>query len=320
MSKAEKIISGDKRELARGITLVESTLPKHKQEAQELLADLMKETGKSIRIGISGAPGVGKSTFIEAFGMHLIKESHKVAVLTIDPTSPLSGGSILGDKTRMEKLSQEKNAFIRPSPTSGHLGGVAPNTREAILLCEAAGYNVIIVETVGTGQSEYQVSYMTDFFIFLTIAGAGDELQGVKKGILELVDAVVINKADKENIAAATVTAEQYQNSPGLTQKANSWQPKVLTCSSIEGTGIADIWKIVLDFEQLSKENKSFTKKREQQIELWFDHLTYQLWRESFDDNKKWKSLRSDLKNQVINKKETPLSAAQKLVEKIIKI
>ncbi|MFZ5603690.1 MAG: methylmalonyl Co-A mutase-associated GTPase MeaB, partial [Pseudomonadota bacterium] len=208
----EALLQGNRRALAKAITLTESKLDSHRQEAQQLLESLLPHTGNSIRIGITGIPGVGKSTFIEAFGLHLIRAGKKVAVLAVDPSSPITGGSILGDKTRMEVLSQQENAFIRPSPSGGALGGVAQKTRESMLLCEAAGYDVILVETVGVGQSEYEVASMVDFFLVLMLPNAGDELQGIKKGILELADAIVINKADGAARAMADQARHHYNN------------------------------------------------------------------------------------------------------------
>ncbi|MDP5071718.1 MAG: methylmalonyl Co-A mutase-associated GTPase MeaB, partial [Congregibacter sp.] len=221
----QSILAGNRRALAKAITLTESSLPAHRNQAQALLETLLPHTGRSIRIGISGVPGVGKSTFIESFGLLLLSAGHRVAVLAVDPSSPLAGGSIMGDKTRMERLSREEHAFIRPTPSGGTLGGVAQKTRETMLLCEAAGYDIIIVETVGVGQSEFQVAGMVDFFMLLMLPGGGDELQGIKKGIVELADALVINKSDGESEGIAAATQSQYQSALSLLRSDAHWTP-----------------------------------------------------------------------------------------------
>ncbi|PIE37640.1 MAG: methylmalonyl Co-A mutase-associated GTPase MeaB, partial [Gammaproteobacteria bacterium] len=227
------LLDGNRRALAKAITLIESKLPAHRQQSQEVLTEILPHSGNSIRIGITGVPGVGKSTFIEAFGLHLIEHGKRVAVLAVDPSSPLAGGSILGDKTRMEELSRREEAFIRPSPTEGALGGVAQKTRETLLLCEAAGYDVILVETVGVGQSEFQVAGMVDFFMVLMLPGGGDELQGIKKGIMELADALVINKADGPSEQLAETTRQHYQSAMRLLRQNSFWTPHVTTCSAL---------------------------------------------------------------------------------------
>jgi len=238
--------AGDRRALARAITLVESTRKDHRDAATALLADILPDTGQSIRLGITGVPGVGKSTFIEAFGLHLIDQGHRVAVLAVDPTSKRSGGSILGDKTRMGDLSRHPDAFVRPSPAGETLGGVARRTREAMLLCEAAGFDVVIVETVGVGQSETAVADMVDMFLLLLAPGGGDDLQGIKKGIVELADLLVVNKADGDLQAAAGRAAADYQNALTLLRPASPlWSPKVLACSALENRGIGDVWAAV---------------------------------------------------------------------------
>ena len=247
MINIEQLKSGNRRALAKAITLVESKLDTHREQAQDILNTLLPETGKSIRIGITGIPGVGKSTFIEAFGLYLISQGKKVAVLAVDPSSPIRGGSILGDKTRMEMLSREENAFIRPSPSEGALGGVAQKTRETMLLCEAAGYDVILVETVGVGQSEYEVAAMVDFFLVLMLPNAGDELQGIKRGIMELADALVINKADGESINLAQQTQTHYKSAFKLLSHDSFWQPKVQTCSAMEKRAIDDVWSMICE-------------------------------------------------------------------------
>ncbi len=246
---ARAVVQGERRALARAITLIESTRSDHRAAAEELLADLLPHAGRSIRLGITGVPGVGKSTFIEAFGLHVIGLGHRVAVLAVDPSSPRTGGSILGDKTRMEELSRDERAFIRPSPSGGTLGGVARRTREAMLACEAAGFDVIIVETVGVGQSETAVADMVDMFLLLLVPGAGDELQGIKKGIVEMADAIVVNKADGDLAAAAQRAARDYTAALHLLRPASPhWTPQVLRCSAISRMGIDAVWDTVRDY------------------------------------------------------------------------
>jgi LAO/AO transport system kinase len=246
---ARKVVEGDRRALARAITLVESTRADHRDEAETLLTTLLPHTGSAIRVGISGAPGAGKSTFIEALGSHLVEHDHRVAVLAVDPSSTRSGGSILGDKTRMEQLTRSPRAFVRPSPTGGTLGGVARRTREALLLCEAAGFDVVLVETVGVGQSEVKVAAMVDLFLVLVAPGGGDELQGLKRGIMELADLVVVNKADGELLGTAQHTAADYAAALHLVRpRIAEWTPRVLRCSALTGTGIDDVWGAIGDF------------------------------------------------------------------------
>ncbi len=260
------IRQGNRSILAKAITLIESALPKHRNLAQEIIEACLPYSGKSIRIGISGVPGVGKSTFIEAFGKSLTEQKHKVAVLAIDPSSSRSKGSILGDKTRMEMLSRDKNAFIRPSPSAGSLGGVAQKTRETIILCEAAGFDIILVETVGVGQSETAVHSMVDFFLLLMLSGAGDELQGIKRGIMEMSDALIINKADGDNIEKAKMAKVQYANALHLFPPTPSgWVPQTDTCSAYTGEGIDRVWNIIQDYIKLTQENSYFEENRKQQ-------------------------------------------------------
>jgi LAO/AO transport system kinase len=249
---ARGVRAGDATVLARAITLIESTAPQHAEDAEELMKLLLPHRDHSVRIGITGVPGVGKSTFIEAFGLYLCEQGHRVAVLAVDPTSVVSGGSILGDKTRMEKLSRHPAAYIRPSPSGGALGGVTRKTRETITLCEAAGYDVILIETVGVGQSEIAVRSMTDFFLLLALTGAGDELQGIKKGIVEMADAIAVTKADGDNvIAAERLQLELAQVLHLLAPATAGWKPEVLTCSAVKGSGIPEVWAVV---EKLRKE------------------------------------------------------------------
>ncbi len=253
-----QVLTGDRRALARAITLVESTRPDHRREADALLDDVLPHTGGALRVGVSGAPGAGKSTFIEALGLHVLEQEHDVAVLAVDPTSTRSGGSILGDKTRMERLARSPDAFVRPSPTGGTLGGVARRTREAMLLCEAAGFGVVLVETVGVGQSETAVEGMVDCFVVLVAPGAGDELQGLKRGIMELADLVVVNKTDGTLGAAATATAADYASALHLVRpKTPAWSPKVLRCSALSGEGIPEVWDTIRAFDAATASERS---------------------------------------------------------------
>lgn len=260
------ILDGDRVLLSRAITLIESSLRSHYELAQQIIEGCIPHSGNSIRIGITGVPGVGKSTFIEALGNHLTNDGQSIAVLAVDPSSSISGGSILGDKTRMEQLAVDENAFVRPSPSAGSLGGVARKTREIIILCEAAGYNVILVETVGVGQSETAVHSMVDFFLLLMLAGAGDELQGIKRGIIEMCDGMVINKSDGDNVNKAKAARVQYENALHLfPPPAGGWKPKVLTCSSINKTGIPEVWQMIRDYEILMKNKGLFQVRRDKQ-------------------------------------------------------
>ena len=267
---AEAVLAGERRALARAITLIESTRPDHRAAAEAMLDHLLPHTGRSIRLGISGVPGVGKSTFIEVFGLHVIGGGHRVAVLAVDPSSPRSGGSILGDKTRMEELSRHPHAFIRPSPSGGTLGGVARRTREAMLACEAGGFDVVIVETVGVGQSETAVADMVDMFLLLLVPGGGDELQGIKKGIVELADAIVVNKADGDLAAAAQRAAADYRNALRLLRPASEhWTPPVLRCSARTGLGIEEVWATVRDFRQRLGAAGDIDARRAEQACAW---------------------------------------------------
>lgn len=266
----EGIKSGDRMTLAKAITLIESNHPDHFQAGQQLLKEILPLTGKSMRIGITGVPGAGKSTFIERFGTDLCQMGKKVAVLAIDPSSTISQGSILGDKTRMAQLSREENAFIRPSPSGGTLGGVHRKTRETILLCEAAGYDMILVETVGVGQSEVVVRTMVDMFLMLTITGAGDDLQGMKKGMMELVDAIIVTKADGDNKEKAIKTRNEYNQILRLLKAATEgWQTKAVACSSVTGEGISDVWELILDFFNSTKKSGVFYIRRKKQTTDW---------------------------------------------------
>jgi LAO/AO transport system kinase len=267
---AEALRGGDRRALARAITLIESTRDDHRAAANALLERLMPDSGRSVRLGISGAPGVGKSTFIEALGNHVIDEGHRVAVLTVDPSSAISGGSILGDKTRMETLSRRREAYIRPSPAGRVLGGVARRSREALLLCEAAGFDVIIVETVGVGQSETKVAEMTDMFVLLLQPGGGDELQGIKRGIMELADLVLFNKADGELEKLARSSAAEFRHALRLLHpRSTHWQVEVRTCSAIEGDGIAEAWDTVLRHQEALASSGELQQRRAEQARAW---------------------------------------------------
>jgi LAO/AO transport system kinase len=307
---AGQIQDGSRTSLARGITLVESNAEHHFQKAQQLLEKLLPKTGNAIRIGITGVPGAGKSTFIEAFGTYLCNLGHKVAVLAVDPTSSLTGGSILGDKTRMETLARNSQAFIRPSPSGGKLGGVHRKTRETMLLCESAGFDVILVETVGVGQSEVNVRDMVDFFMLLVLTGAGDELQGMKKGIMELADAVIINKADGDNVAKADKTKREYGRILHFLQPATKgWETKALTCSSLYGTGISDIWRLISEFEHSTKQSGVFADRRRMQTKEWIHSMIMDQLQFSFFHHPDVKTLLPKAENEVISGSR-PVAAA----------
>lgn len=268
------VLACDRVILSRAITLVESSNPEHRERAQDVLSQCLPHSGRSLRIGITGTPGAGKSTFIEALGTQLCRNAHKVAVLAVDPSSKRSGGSILGDKTRMESLTREPNAFIRPSPSGGALGGVAAKTRETLLLCEAAGFDVIIVETVGVGQSEVTVRSMVDFFLVLQIAGGGDELQGIKKGVIELADAIAVNKADGDNQAKALAAKTEYNRVLHYLQPATpGWKSRAVTCSALKGDGIEAIWELFQSYLETTRANGEFDKRRQQQNVYWMHAL-----------------------------------------------
>ncbi|WP_075830445.1 methylmalonyl Co-A mutase-associated GTPase MeaB [Deinococcus marmoris] len=266
---AAPLLSGSRRALARAITLSESTRADHEAEAQALLSEVALNAGQSIRVGLTGVPGVGKSTFIEALGIHLADAGHKVAVLAVDPSSARTGGSIMGDKTRMPRLTVHPNAYIRPSPAGGNLGGVARRTREAITLCEAAGYDVVLVETVGVGQSETQVAAMTDLFVLLTLPNAGDELQGIKRGIMELADLCVVNKADSDSRAAIRAQTELRAALRLLTPHDAPWRPRALRASALTGEGVPEVWNVVLEYVQ----EVNLEVRRRTQTAQWFDEL-----------------------------------------------
>ena len=310
-----KIITGNISFLSRAITLVESTNAKHQEKANKILEACLPYANKSIRIGITGIPGVGKSTFIEAFGKYLTAQGKKVAVLAIDPSSSVNKGSILGDKTRMEQLVTDKNAFIRPSPSGTSLGGVAQKTRESIILCEAAGFNTILVETVGVGQSETLVHSMVDFFLLLKLAGAGDELQGIKRGIIEMADAIVINKADGENKKNAKIAKVEFNRALHLYPlKESNWQPKVLTASALRNIGIDKIDKMINEYISLTKENAYFKQKRNKQNKYWLLSTIEEQLKANFYNNPLIKSELSKEIENLENGKTTPFIAAKKLI------
>lgn len=311
----EGLRKGNRRDLARAITLTESTLEPHRHRAQEILESLLPYTGNSIRIGISGVPGVGKSTFIEAFGLYLIERGMRVAVLAVDPSSPIHGGSILGDKTRMEELSRAEEAFIRPSPSAGALGGVAQKTRESILLCEAAGYDVILVETVGVGQSEFEVAGMVDFFLVLMIPNAGDELQGIKKGIMEMVDGLVINKADGESLNLAKMAKRHYQNAFHLMQHSGFWTPQVHTCSALEKSRLDAVWDMIQEYREVAAENHELEQKRARQNIAWMNKLVHEQLDSRLNENAAIKKELPRLQERVKQGATTPYLAARKIME-----
>lgn len=269
------IVNGDRAVMGRALSVIESDLPSDEALAEQILDGVLPHTGKSRRIGITGVPGSGKSTFIDALGMYLLLErGEKVAVLSVDPSSPISGGSILGDKTRMERLSGQPGAFIRPSPTRGCLGGVARRTRECMLLCEAAGYQNVLIETVGVGQSEIEVGSMTDFFLLLMIPGAGDELQGIKRGIIEMVDGLVINKADGKNLSAADLARGQYENALRLFAPSRpGWTARVLTCSALENRGVREVWQMILDQLTQQESGGQLQRRRQAHALSWMHQL-----------------------------------------------
>jgi LAO/AO transport system kinase len=311
----DQLRQGNRRALAKAITLVESKLDKHRQQSQQILEQMLPYTGNSIRIGITGIPGVGKSTFIETFGLYLIEQGKKVAVLAVDPSSPLAGGSILGDKTRMEELSRSDSAFIRPSPSEGAMGGVAHKTRETLLLCEAAGYDVILVETVGVGQSEYEVASMVDFFMVLMLPNAGDELQGIKKGIMELADALVINKADGESQNLAKQTQRHYKNAMQLMHHNSFWTPQVLTCSAQQKQNIDTIWDMISQYCVDALKNNDFQQKRARQNKEWMQKLIFEMLELKFRQNPQIRQLLPTLQKKVVEGTTTPYIAAKTLID-----
>ncbi len=311
------ILSGNRTILSQAITMVESSLPGHHKIAQEIIEKCLPFSGKSIRIGITGVPGVGKSTFIECIGVYVTSLGKKLAVLAIDPSSERSKGSILGDKTRMEQLSVDPNAFIRPSPTSGSLGGVARKTRETIVLCEAAGFDTIFIETVGVGQSETAVHSMVDFFLLLMLAGAGDELQGIKRGIMEMADTIAITKSDGNNFHKAEIAAVQYRTALHLFPKsASEWIPQVLMCSAINGFGIDKIWEKLSEYVQLTQQNTYFQQRRQEQAKYWMYETINEALNDHFYHHLQIEQLLPAYEEMVLNNQLSSFVAAKKLLSK----
>ncbi|TXB65751.1 methylmalonyl Co-A mutase-associated GTPase MeaB [Vicingus serpentipes] len=317
----DAIIAGNITILSKAITLLESTKIENHKIAEEIIELCLPYSGKSQRIGITGVPGVGKSTFIESFGKYLINEHHKkVAVLAIDPSSQKSGGSILGDKTRMNDLSINSNAFIRPSPSAGALGGVAKATRESIILCEAAGFNIILIETVGVGQSETNVNSMVDFFLLLMLAGAGDELQGIKRGIMEMADAILINKSDSEDSTKIKLAKQNYKNALHLFPANKSgWLPKVESCSALNNIGIEKTWEIINKHNELTHLNGWFEQNRKDQAKFWLNETISDSIKNMFYQNEKIKSLLPQIENDVVNGIISPFKAAHLLLNEFKK-
>src|SRR5690625_1661913 len=310
----EKIISGSRLDLARAITLIESIRAQDQQYAQELLQKALPHTGKSIRIGISGVPGAGKSTFIEAFGLMLCELDYRVAVLAIDPSSSVTGGSILGDKTRMQNLSSHPNAYIRPSPTSGTLGGVHRKTRETMLLCEAAGYDIILVETVGVGQSETAVRNMVDFFMLLALTGAGDDLQGMKKGIMEITDLIIVHKADGDNVRLAKRTVREYKQILHLLQPATpGWETTSIAVSSYKKTGHDEVWELICTFKEKMQASNFWNERRQAQTKNLFHDMIHDQLIENFFSQSEKKAHVEQLENDILNGEITITGAVQQL-------
>lgn len=310
------ILNGDRVILSKSITLIESNLPEHHKLAQQITDKCLPYSGNSIRIGITGVPGVGKSTFIEALGKYVTNIGRSLAVLAIDPSSKRTKGSILGDKTRMEELSTDKNAFIRPSPTAGSLGGVTRKTRETVILCEAAGFNTIFIETVGVGQSETLVHSMVDFFLLLMLAGAGDELQGIKRGIMEMADAIFINKADEDNIQKAKYAKNEYTRALHLFPPTESgWIPVVDTCSSVTKKGIDNVWNTIIRYLRFVQKNGFFEQKRNEQEKYVMYKTINQRLMDNFYQNKNIQKILSETEKKLIEHKATPYTAAKELID-----
>ncbi len=314
------ILAGNRTILSQAITLVESSLPEHYETAQFIIEKCLPFSSKSIRIGITGVPGAGKSTFIETFGLYIVGEGRKLAVLTVDPSSQLSKGSILGDKTRMEQLSIHPGAFIRPSPATGALGGVARKTRETIILCEAAGFNTVLVETVGVGQSETEVHSMVDFFLLLMIAGGGDELQGIKRGIMEMADMIAITKADGANKLYAENTRITFGNALHLfPKKTSGWVPQVHTCSALANTGIKELWEIILEYSAFTGNSGYFETFRKEQAVIRMHNTIIEYLNNSFYNHKEVRSLVPEIEKQLYEGTITSYKAAIKLLDKYFK-
>ncbi|GHT37625.1 ATPase/protein kinase [Bacteroidia bacterium] len=312
----EGILKGNITILSQAVTLVESAKAEHQQIAREIIERCLPHAGNSIRVGITGVPGAGKSTSIDTFGMYQIRQGRKLAVLAIDPSSERSKGSILGDKTRMEELSRAENAFIRPSPSAGSLGGVARKTRETIVLCEAAGFDTVFVETVGVGQSETAVHSMVDFFLLIQLAGTGDELQGIKRGIMEMADGIIINKADGDNIGKAQMAASQFRNALHLFPASESgWTPQVLTYSGYYQTGITEIWDMIGNYIQFTKQNNFFYHKRNEQSKYWMYESIHETLRNTFYNNPAVAAALKQTERQVLNNEISSFAAAKRLMD-----
>jgi len=310
------IVEGDRTILGRAITLIESNAFPHQEQAQEVLKAVMPRTGQSIRVGITGVPGAGKSTFIETLGCQLTAEGHKVAVMAVDPSSSVTKGSILGDKTRMEQLSREPNAFIRPSPSGGTLGGVARKTRETMLIFEAAGFDVLLVETIGVGQSEVTVRSMVDFFLLVMIAGAGDELQGIKKGVIEIADALLINKADGSNVKAANLARAEYERALHYLRPATQgWQTGAFTASAVTGDGIKEIWEVVEAFCRKTRESGAFGNRRRDQARQWLHSMLEERLRDTFYRNPSIKDMLPEIESSVMDGSLPVTKAAWRLLK-----
>lgn len=313
---AEGILKGDITMLSQAVTLIESNLQDHQQTAQEVIELCLPHAGNSVRIGITGVPGSGKSTSIDSFGLHVINSGHKLAVLAIDPSSERSKGSILGDKTRMERLAVKKEAFIRPSPSAGSLGGVARKTRETIVLCEAAGFDTVFVETVGVGQSETAVHSMVDFFLLIQLAGTGDELQGIKRGIMEMADGIIINKADGDNIEKARLAQAHFRNALHLfPPTASGWQPKVLTYSGYYDLGINEVWKMIDDYTAFVKKSGYFDYKRCEQSKYWMLETINDRLKSNFFNDPEVAAMLADRENRVLASQQSPFTAASDVLD-----
>ncbi len=314
------VLAGKRRMLAKTITLVESNDPSHEKFGNEVIERLLDYTGKSIRLGISGVPGVGKSTFIENLGMELIRRGKKVAVLAVDPSSQISHGSIMGDKTRMEELAAENSAFIRPSPSSGSLGGVARKTRETMLLCEAAGYDVVIIETVGVGQSEVMVGSMVDFFLVMMLPNAGDDLQGIKKGIMEFADTIIVNKADGDNVQSAKMAKRQYDDVLHILSNASKgWTPKAMTCSALNNEGVNEFVDVLFEHNKIVSGNGYLESKRREQRKEWMWNIIQNVLQSMFRRNKSVSTLLEEIEEKILSDKIPPTKAAGLILDEFIK-